>query len=247
METCVARLRYIDHVLAQLVSLQTNQKTRLLDMTFTNSNSSIKIKICGITNAEDAQVAVDAGADALGFIFYAQSPRFVEIQTVKSIVDQLPPFVLPIGVFVNEEQTMVQNIMDACGLALAQLHGDETPVYCETLGHPVLKGIRLRDRSSFLALAEYKGRAGVRGFLLDAFSETAYGGTGSVADWDLAAEAAKAAPILLAGGLSPENVQDAIQKVHPYGIDVSSGVEASPGKKDHAKVHAFMKAAHLVS
>ncbi|MGB0910542.1 MAG: phosphoribosylanthranilate isomerase [Nitrospirales bacterium] len=205
-----------------------------------------KIKICGITNAEDAHLAVDAGADALGFIFYPQSPRFVEIQVVKSIVNQLPPFVLPIGVFVNEEQSMVQNVMDVCGLALAQLHGEESPAYCESLGHPVLKGIRLRDRSSFLALAEYKGRAGVRGFVLDAFTESEYGGTGKVADWDLAAEAAKAAPILLAGGLSSENIQEAIKKVQPYGVDVSSGVEASPGKKDSAKVQAFIHAAQLV-
>ncbi len=206
-----------------------------------------KIKICGITNAEDAHLAVDAGADALGFIFYPQSPRFVEIQVVKSIVNQLPPFVLPIGVFVNEEQSMVQNVMDVCGLALAQLHGEESPAYCESLGHSVLKGIRLRDRSSFLALAEYKGRAGVRGFVLDAFSESEYGGTGKVADWDLAAEAAKAAPILLAGGLSSENVQEAIQKVQPYGVDVSSGVEVSPGLKDPVKVQAFIRAAQLVS
>ncbi len=208
---------------------------------------SLKIKICGITNLEDAQLAVQAGADALGFIFYPQSPRFVEIQVVKSIVNQLPPFVLPVGVFVNEEQSMVQNVMDVCGLALAQLHGEESPAYCESLGHPVLKGIRLRDRTSFLALAEYKGRAGVRGFVLDAFSESAYGGTGEIADWNLAAEAAHAAPILLAGGLSSENVQEAIQQVQPYGVDVSSGVEARPGQKDPNKVQAFIHAAHLVS
>ncbi|WP_454061996.1 phosphoribosylanthranilate isomerase [Candidatus Nitrospira salsa] len=206
-----------------------------------------KIKICGITNADDAQVAVRAGADALGFNFYSQSPRFVEVNVVKSIVHQLPPGVLPIGVFVNEALTIVRNMMDECGLVLAQLHGDETPAYCETLGRPVLKGIRLRDRSSFLSLAEYKGRAGVKGFVLDAFSESEYGGTGKVADWDLAAEAAKAAPILLAGGLTPENVQEAIQKVHPSGVDVSSGVETAPGKKDHTKVQAFIQAVQLVS
>lgn len=206
-----------------------------------------KIKICGITNIEDAQLAVQAGADALGFILYPNSPRFVEIQVVKSIVNQLPPFVLPIGVFVNEEQTMVQNVMDVCGLALAQLHGEESPSYCESLGYPVLKAIRLRDRSSFLSLAEYKGRAGVRGFVLDAFSESEYGGTGKVADWDIAAEAAKAAPVLLAGGLSPDNVLEAIHRVQPYGVDVSSGVEVSPGKKDPHKVQAFIQAVQLVS
>ena len=137
--------------------------------------------------------------------------------------------------------------MEACGLALAQLHGDETPAYCESLERPVLRSIRLRDRSSLLALAEYRGRAGVRGFILDAFSESMYGGTGETTDWTLAAEAAKAAPIVLAGGLNPNNVQEAIQKVKPYGVDVSSGVESSPGKKDPAKVQAFVHAAKLVT
>ncbi|MCA9471004.1 MAG: phosphoribosylanthranilate isomerase [Nitrospirales bacterium] len=206
-----------------------------------------KIKICGITNLEDAQTAIREGADALGFIFHSQSPRFVEVNMVKSIVNQLPPFIIPIGVFVNEGLTIVRNMMDQCGLAVAQLHGDETPSYCETLGRPVLKGIRLKDRSSFLSLAEYKGRAGVRGFVIDAFSESEYGGTGKVADWNLAQEAAEVAPILLAGGLTPDNVQEAIKKVHPYGVDVSSGVEASPGKKDRTKVKAFIQAVQLVS
>jgi len=210
-------------------------------------NPPIKIKICGITNAPDAQAAVSAGADALGFIFYSKSPRFVEPKVAKHIISELPPFVLPIGVFVNEEPKMVQDVMEACGLALAQLHGDETPDYCESLERPVLRGIRLRDRDSLLAIAEYRGRAGVRGFILDAFSESVYGGTGETTDWALAAEAAKAAPILLAGGLTPNNVQEAIQKVKPYGVDVSSGVESSPGKKDPAKVQAFVHAAKLVT
>ena len=211
------------------------------------NSTMIKVKICGITNLEDAQVAVSAGADALGFVFYAKSPRFVEPKVAKQIILGLPPFVLPIGVFANEEQKVVRDIMEKCGLALAQIHGDETPAYCESLERPILRGIRLKDRGSFLAMAEYKGRAGVRGFLVDAFSESAFGGTGKTADWDLAAEAAKAAPILLAGGLNPENVQEAIQKVKPYGVDVSSGVEASPGKKDSEKVKAFIRAAKLVT
>ncbi len=210
-------------------------------------NLPIKVKICGITNAPDARVAVDAGADALGFIFYPNSPRFIEPMVAKQIILDLPPFVLPIGVFVNEEPKRVRDVMKECGLALAQLHGDETPAYCESLERPVLRGIRLRDRGSFLAMAEYKGRAGVRGFVVDAYSELAYGGTGETTDWNLASEAAKAAPILLAGGLVPENVQEAIQKVHPYGVDVSSGVEASPGKKDSTKVQAFVHAAKLVT
>ncbi len=207
----------------------------------------VKVKICGITNAEDATVAVEAGADAVGFVFHKKSPRCAEAAVVRAIVKTLPPFVLPVGVFVNEDAKVVCDLMDSCGLALAQLHGDETAAYCEALGRPVLKAIRLKDRRSFLALADFQGRAGVRGFLVDAFSPDAYGGTGQVADWSLAAEAASAATILLAGGLTPENVSEAIQQVRPYGVDVSSGVEACPGKKDHEKVRAFVQAVRLVS
>lgn len=209
--------------------------------------TTLKIKICGITNVEDALAAVEAGADALGFVFHRESPRRVVLDVVRRIVGQLPPFVLPVGVFVNEDLKTVRDLMDGCGLALAQLHGDETAAYCEALGRPALKAIRLRDRGTFLAMAEYKGRAQVRGFVVDASSDTLYGGTGRVADWDLAAEAAKASLVLLAGGLTPENVTEAIQKVRPYGVDVSSGVESRPGKKDHTKIRAFINAAKLVS
>ncbi|WHZ21832.1 MAG: Phosphoribosylanthranilate isomerase [Nitrospira sp.] len=208
---------------------------------------TVKVKICGLTNAEDAAAAVEAGADAVGFVFHKKSPRCAEAAVVKGIVKTLPPFVLPIGVFVNEDAKVVRDVVDSCGLALVQLHGDETAAYCEALGRPVLKAIRLKDRRSFLILAEFQGRAGVRGFLVDAFSSDAYGGTGQVADWALAAEASSAAPVLLAGGLTPENVSQAILQVRPYGVDVSSGVEASPGKKDHEKVRAFVRAVRLVS
>jgi len=206
-----------------------------------------KIKICGITNQIDALQAIDSGADALGFVFYKKSPRHVSPKEVKSIVANLPPFVLPVGVFVNEEAQVVRDIMDECGLALAQIHGDETADYCESLGRPVIRGIRLRDRNTFMAMAEYRGRARVRGFVLDAFSDSAYGGTGKTADWNLAKEAAQSFSFLLAGGLTPDNVREAIQKVQPYGVDVSSGVEGSPGKKDPAKVQAFIQAVKLVS
>ncbi len=205
----------------------------------------IKIKICGITNLEDAEAAVAAGADALGFVFYAQSPRYIEPAVAKRIIAQLPPFVLSIGVFVNHDQETIRNLVDECGLAFAQLHGDETPTFCESLGRPVLRALRLHDRGSLLALAEYKGRVGVRGFVVDAYSSDAYGGTGQTVDWSLAREVAQAAPILLAGGLTPGNVQDAIQHVHPYGVDISSGVEERPGKKDHEKVRAFTHAVRL--
>ena len=209
--------------------------------------SQCKIKICGITNQIDALHAINAGVDALGFIFYKKSPRHVSLNVVKSIVAHLPPFVLTVGVFVNEEAKVVRDIVDECGLALAQIHGDETADFCESLGRPVMRGIRLRDRNTFLAMAEYKGRARVRGFILDAFSQDSYGGTGKTADWDLAKEAAQSFSFFLAGGLTPDNVQEAIEKVKPYGVDVSSGVESSPGKKDPAKVQAFIQAVKLVS
>lgn len=208
---------------------------------------TVRVKICGITNSDDAAVAVDAGTDALGFVFYRKSPRYVEPQVVKSIVAGLPPFILPVGVFVNEEPKVVRDLMDSCGLALAQLHGDESAGYCETLGRPVIKAIGLKGRASLLALAEYRGRAQVRGFLLDAFAPDTYGGTGQTADWNVAAEIAKSLTVLLAGGLTPDNVETAVRTVKPYAVDVSSGVEVGPGKKDHGKIRAFVQAVKLVS
>lgn len=212
-----------------------------------NMSHGYKVKICGITNQDDAAAAVEAGADALGFNFYRKSPRFIEPAAAKHIIASLPPFVTPIGVFVNEDITTVRSIMDGCGFSLAQLHGDESAAYCQELARPVIKVLRLNDRGCFLSLAEFQGRAGVRGFVIDAFSEKQYGGTGQVVAWPLAAEVAKAATVLLAGGLTPANVKQAIQAVHPYGVDVSSGVESSPGKKDHAKIRAFLEAVRIVS
>ena len=156
----------------------------------------IKVKVCGITNAEDALAAVEAGADALGFIFYEKSPRYVVPAVAANIIAELPPLVTPVGVFVNEGLATVRSIMDTCGLAMAQLHGDENVSYCRELARPAMKALRLRDRGSLLALAEYQGRGGVRGFVLDTFSELSYGGTGQITDWGLAAEVAKSTPIL---------------------------------------------------
>src|SRR5688572_4198652 len=195
-----------------------------------------KVKICGITNAEDAVAAAEAGADALGFIFYQKSPRYIVPAVAAQIIAGLPPLITPVGVFVNEGLATVRSIMDTCGLAMAQLHGDEPAMYCRELSRPAMKAFRLKDRGSLLALAEYQGRGGVRGFVLDRFSEVAYGGTGQVTDWALAAEVAKTASVLLAGGLTPDNVTDAIRSVRPYAVDVSSGVESVPGKKDHEKL-----------
>ncbi len=207
----------------------------------------MKIKICGITSPGDADIAVRAGADALGFVMYRKSSRWVEPAVARSIIGRLPPFVLPVGVFVNEEVERVRALMDECGFVLAQLHGDESALYCQNLGRPALKAIRLKDRGALVALNEFQGRANVRGVLIDAFSDRAYGGTGQTVDWTLAEEAARSIPVILAGGLNPANVAGAIQMVRPYGVDVSSGVEQSPGKKDPDKVRAFIKAARLVS
>jgi phosphoribosylanthranilate isomerase len=207
----------------------------------------VKVKVCGITNVEDALAAVEAGADALGFIFYEKSPRYVVPAVASRIIAELPPLVLPVGVFANAGVATVRSIMDTCGLGMAQLHGDENVTYCHELSRPAMKALRLKDRGSLLAVAEYRGRGGVRGFVLDTFSEVAYGGTGQLTDWNLAAEAAKSTPVLLAGGLTSDNVAEAIRTVHPYGVDVSSGVESSPGKKDHAKIRAFLNAVRVVS
>lgn len=190
---------------------------------------------------------MEAGADALGFIFYEHSPRYVVPAVASRIIAELPPLILPVGVFVNEGMATVRSIMDTCGLAMAQLHGDESASYCRELSRPAMKALRLKDRGSLLALAEYQGRGGVRGFVLDSFSEIAYGGTGHVTDWTLAAEVAKSTPILLAGGLTPDNVAQAVRTVRPYGVDVSSGVESVPGKKEHAKLRAFVEAVRVVS
>lgn len=208
---------------------------------------SIKVKVCGITNGEDALAAVESGADALGFIFYEKSPRYVVPAIAGQIIAELPPLVVSVGVFVNEGLATVRSIMDTCHLGMAQLHGDENASYCHELSRPVIKALRLKNRESLLALAEYQGRGSVRGFVLDTFSEVAYGGTGQITDWTLAAEVAKSTPILLAGGLTADNVTEAIRVVRPYGVDVSSGVESAPGKKDRAKLRAFLEAVRVVS
>lgn len=208
---------------------------------------NIKVKVCGITNGEDALAAVESGADALGFVFYEKSPRYVVPAIAGQIIAELPPLVVSVGVFVNEGLATVRSIMDTCHLGMAQLHGDENASYCHELSRPVIKALRLKNRESLLALAEYQGRGSVRGFVLDTFSELAYGGTGQVIDWTLAAEVAKSTPILLAGGLTADNVTEAIRVVRPYGVDVSSGVESAPGKKDRAKLRAFLEAVRVVS
>jgi phosphoribosylanthranilate isomerase len=201
---------------------------------------STRVKICGITNLADAQAAVEGGADALGFIFYEKSPRFVSLKTAAEISRQLPPFVMRVGVFVNAPEDFVLRAIAECGLTMLQFHGDEPPEFCTQFGLMSMKAFRIHDEKSLKSLPNYQTDA----YLLDAFSSTTLGGTGEKFNWDLAIEAQKSGkPIFLAGGLTPENVADAIRKVQPFGVDVSSGVEKSPGTKDHAKVKEFIETA----
>jgi phosphoribosylanthranilate isomerase len=203
-------------------------------------NMTVKVKICGITNLRDGMAAAEAGADALGFVFYDQSPRHISVQSAAGLVSQLPPFVMKVGVFVNAPEDLVIRAIRECGLSLLQFHGDELPEYCQQFGLMSMKAFRVRDAASLQTLLSYPTDA----WLLDAYSPEKPGGTGEIFNWDLALEAQRwGRPIFLAGGLTPENVAEAVRRARPYGVDVSSGVEAAPGKKDHARVKAFIEAA----
>jgi phosphoribosylanthranilate isomerase len=197
-----------------------------------------RVKICGITSAEDARVAVEAGADALGFVFVPGTPRFVPPEVAERIVGGLPPFVTAVGVFVDQPLDEVLGISTRCGLHAVQLHGDEPEEFSRRLPLTVIKALRVRDSESLRPIATYPAHA----FLLDAFVEGQAGGTGSPVSWDLASQATGHALIILSGGLRPENVGQAIRRVRPYGVDVSSGVEEAPGRKDHKKVREFIAA-----
>ena len=200
-------------------------------------DTQVKVKICGMTNLKDVKVAVNGGVDAVGFIFYKKSPRSVTMQAVREIVLELPPFVDSVGVFVNETPEQINKISDHCKLDRVQLHGDESPAFCKKIRRRVIKVIRVKDIQSLKKLSDYP----VSSFLLDTFSEDQYGGTGKVFDWNLAYSAKKYGPIILAGGLTPINVRQAIQRIQPYGVDVCSGVESQPGIKDHKKMQTFLK------
>lgn len=200
----------------------------------------VKVKICGMTNLEDALAAVEAGADALGFVFYEASPRHIPISTAAGIIRKLPPFVIKTGVFVNAPEETVVRAASDCGLNLLQFHGDEAPDYCVGFGLMSMKAFRVEGPESLEKLRDYPTDA----WLLDACAPGKVGGTGERFDWTLAAQAqALGRPIFLAGGLTPENVASAISQVRPYGVDVSSGVEAAPGRKDHEKIRRFIEAA----
>jgi len=202
------------------------------------SNKS-RVKICGITNLEDALKAAELGADALGFIFYKLSPRHISPRTAALIVRELPPFVVPVGVFVDEEPGKVASVAAETGISAVQLHGSETPEYCERLmgSLKVIKAVRIKERSDIMRLRSYN----VSAFLLDTFREGVPGGTGETFDWEIALEAKALGRVILSGGLNPGNVREAIEKVEPYAIDASSGLETKPGKKDHKKLEKFME------
>jgi len=203
----------------------------------------IKVKICGTTCTEDAQLATEAGADALGFVFFRDSPRFVEPEDARRIIETLPPFVTAVGVFVDETPDAVAAICWFCGIHVAQLHGDEGPDQCIDLERDkrikVIKAFRPRRDEDLGLMGDYH----VNAFLMDAWDQRCRGGTGRTGDWALASRARAHGPIILAGGLCPDNVGEAVAAVRPYGVDVSTGVEREPGRKDKALLRAFVRAA----
>lgn len=203
----------------------------------------VKVKICGITNLEDALTSAEYGADALGFIFYEKSSRYVTPEDAGSIIKELPPFVTIVGVFVNETVEKINEIKRISGIEAFQLHGDETPEMCEALDGKVIKAFRVGRGGVTPPLHDYK----VTAFLLDTHREGLPGGTGETFDWDLAIEAKRNGRVILAGGLTPENILDAVKKVRPYAVDVASGVEERPGKKDLKKVREFIERAKTYS
>jgi phosphoribosylanthranilate isomerase len=197
------------------------------------------IKICGITRLEDAEASLAQGAQALGFVFWPDSPRFIDPYRARAIVSMLPAFVTTVGVFVNQPSEYVNGVASLVGLAAVQLHGDETPSYAAALKRPIVKAIALSAAGAADAVAAWPLRVTL---LLDAHDPVRRGGTGTTIDWALAAPVAAARRVLLAGGLTPENVGEAIGYVKPFGIDVSSGVESSPGIKDHGRLKALFEA-----
>jgi len=196
----------------------------------------VKVKICGITNVDDALEASELGADALGFVFYRESPRYVSPDQAKEIIQRLPPFITTVGVFVDMPPIEVEEIMRHVSLDMTQLHGHESPD-AYALGRKVIKAIRVKELIDLERLQHYR----VSAFLLDTYAQESFGGTGQIFNWDIALHAKQFGKIILAGGLNPGNVEKAVQWVKPYGVDVSSGVEERKGKKDRRKMELFIK------
>jgi len=202
-----------------------------------------RVKICGFTRVEDALLASQQGVDAIGLVFYAPSPRNVNIEQAKAIVDALPPFITKVGLFVNEQQSVIHQILSQVQLDVLQFHGDETPEQCNEIKMPYYKAIRVKEDTNLLQYAlDYQN---AQALLLDTYSEKAVGGTGEVFNWNLVPEQLPK-PVILAGGLTAQNVASAITQVNPYAVDVSGGVESSKGIKDKDKMLAFLQAANEV-
>jgi len=209
------------------------------DIRYTQYETMAKIKICGITNKEDALWAISLKVDALGFIF-ANSPRRVDLEIAQKIIELLPPFISSVGVFVNEDREKVKGIVESCRLTTLQFHGEESPSYCQGFRQKVVKAFRIKDKSMLEKITQYQNK--IDAYLLDTYSPFRYGGTGRTFDWRVAKEIKRLGlPIILSGGLNPDNIREAISQVRPYAVDVSSGVEKEPGKKDLEKLRDFVR------
>ncbi|MEI6437651.1 MAG: phosphoribosylanthranilate isomerase [Candidatus Omnitrophota bacterium] len=204
----------------------------------------VRVKICGITRLEDAKAAIKAGADALGFVFYKKSPRYISASKALKIIEELPPFVSKVGVFVNDRTGAIRDIAGFCSLDAVQLHGDEDNHFCHRLkryGLKIIKGFQVKADFNIATVGGYR----VDGHLFDAHTEGQYGGTGKVFAWDIIQGLHTPVPRIISGGLTAENVVDAIVALKPYAVDVSSGVEVSPGIKDHKKMAEFIRRARI--
>jgi len=198
---------------------------------------SIKVKICGITNIDDALDAIEFGADFLGFNFYSDSPRFIDPLQAKKIIEDIPLNISKVGIFVNEGAQHVKDIAIELSLDWIQFHGDETAEYCNAFGHPWFKAFRLQEEEDVKQISLYQSTH----VMVDSYVEKAFGGTGVVSNWDLARKAKAHGQLFLSGGLKPDNVELAMNAVQPYAVDVASGVESSPGVKDRFKMEEFIK------
>ena len=200
----------------------------------------MKIKICGITNKEDALNAIALEVDAIGFIFYENSPRYITPEKVEEIILDLPPFIHTLGVFVNEEEGKIKEISQRCKLTGIQLHGSEAPDFCTKFTLPTIKAIAVSDENDIQKISQYKGCA--NGILLDTKAKNVHGGTGKTFDWGLALQAKEYdTPLILSGGINSNNIGKAIKMVSPYGIDICSGVEKEPGLKDYNKMKILLE------
>ena len=206
---------------------------------------TVKLKVCGVTSLEDARAAIDCGAEYLGFNFYTKSPRYIAPSSARAIIERLPDDIISVGVFVNEPRPEdVVEILRVSRARMAQLHGDESPDYCAGVGvERVIKALRIGDDFDARLVLDYPAAA----ILLDAFDAKFYGGTGKTTNWEIAREAAELTRVFLAGGLSPDNIVEAIRAVEPFAVDVNSGVESAPGRKDASKLRRLKEETERIS